>query len=182
MFDQDSKGLIESLAGKQGFSDVRWTVGADVVVEQWVRFKCTYGCDAYGSQACCPPNTPSVAECRELFRCFEHIAVIHFQKTLVPGEDSRIWKCEANKKVLELERQVFLAGFYKAMALFSGDCSMCPECVPTRAECRHPGSSRPCPEGLAMDVFATVRKVGFPANVLIDRSQTMDRYAFLLVE
>jgi hypothetical protein len=31
-------------------------------------------------------------------------------------------------------------------------------------------------------VFATARKLGYPIQVLTDRSQMMDRYAFLLVE
>ena len=33
-----------------------------------------------------------------------------------------------------------------------------------------------------MDVFATVRKLGYPIEVLIDYDQAMNRYAFLLVE
>ena len=33
-----------------------------------------------------------------------------------------------------------------------------------------------------MDVFATARSLGYPIEVLTDRSQTMNRYAFLLVE
>jgi hypothetical protein len=37
-------------------------------------------------------------------------------------------------------------------------------------------------EALAVDVFSTVRKYGFPIEVLSDFSQAMNRYAFLLVE
>jgi hypothetical protein len=33
-----------------------------------------------------------------------------------------------------------------------------------------------------MDVFSTVRKLGYPIQVLSDTSQTMNRYAFLLIE
>jgi hypothetical protein len=35
---------------------------------------------------------------------------------------------------------------------------------------------------MAMDVFATVRKIGYPIQVLSDYSQEMNRYAFLLIE
>jgi hypothetical protein len=35
---------------------------------------------------------------------------------------------------------------------------------------------------MAIDVFATVRKVGFPIEVLAEYSQEMNRYAFLLIE
>ena len=42
--------------------------------------------------------------------------------------------------------------------------------------------ARPSPEALAVDVFGTVRSLGFPIEVLSDYDQTMNRYAFLLVE
>jgi hypothetical protein len=42
--------------------------------------------------------------------------------------------------------------------------------------------ARPTPESMAVDVFATVRKIGYPIDVLYDTSQEMNRYAFLLVE
>jgi hypothetical protein len=35
---------------------------------------------------------------------------------------------------------------------------------------------------MAVDVFSTVRKVGYSIQVLADYAQTMNRYAFLLVE
>ena len=173
---------IDQLMQSKGFPDFRWVAGRDVVVEQWVRFKCTFACEEFGRNACCPPNTPSVGECRELFLGYGHIAVIHLRTTRAEGEDPRIWKHEVNTRFLELERAAFLAGFYKALALFPGDCSLCAECVSSRADCRNGGSSRPVPEALAVDVYATVRNVGFPIQVLTDRSQTMNRYGFLLVE
>jgi hypothetical protein len=42
--------------------------------------------------------------------------------------------------------------------------------------------ARPTPESMAMDVFATVRKIGYPIDVLYDTSQQMNRYAFLMIE
>jgi predicted metal-binding protein len=173
---------VEALIRSGGFSDFRWAQGKDVVVEQWVRFKCTFACSEYGRNACCPPNTPSVAECRDLFLGYERVAVIHLQATRAEGEDPRIWKHGVNARFLELERAVFLAGYYKSLALFPGDCSLCAECVSSRADCRNSGSARPVPEALAVDVYATVRKLGLPIHVLTDRSQMMNRYGFLLVE
>jgi len=35
---------------------------------------------------------------------------------------------------------------------------------------------------MAIDVFSTVRQVGYPIQVLSDYDQAMNRYAFLLVE
>jgi hypothetical protein len=33
-----------------------------------------------------------------------------------------------------------------------------------------------------MDVYTTVRKLGYPINVLSDYKQEMNRYAFLLID
>jgi predicted metal-binding protein len=173
---------IDELIASAGFPDFRWTDGSKIAVAHWVRMKCTYGCDEYGRQARCPPNVPSVGDCVEFFADYERIAVIHLQKAGEADAELRRWKKEINTRLLQLERAVFLAGHHKAMALFPGDCSLCPECVSKPEDCRRPESSRPTPEALAMDIFATVRQLGYPIEVLTDRSQTMNRYAFLLVE
>lgn len=59
---------------------------------------------------------------------------------------------------------------------------ICAECLPSRAECEEPKLSRPSPEGMAVDVFATVRNLEYPIEVLTDPADEMNRYAFLLVE
>ena len=66
--------------------------------------------------------------------------------------------------------------------LFIDPCELCKECSETRLECKNPASARPSPEGLAVDVFATVGALGFPIEVLKDYSQAMNRYSFLLLE
>jgi len=35
---------------------------------------------------------------------------------------------------------------------------------------------------MAVDVFTTVRNIGYPIEVLYDYSQEMNRYAFLLIQ
>ncbi len=173
---------LDRLIASAGFSDHRWTDGSKIAVAQWVRMKCMYTCDGYAHQACCPPNVPPVDACADFFADYERIAVIHIQKVGDTDAVLREWKKEVNKSLLGLERSAFLAGYHKALVLFPGDCSLCPECVARLEECRLPESSRPTPEALAVDVFSTVRQLGYPIKVLTDRSQTMDRYAFLLVE
>jgi predicted metal-binding protein len=92
------------------------------------------------------------------------------------------WSAKTNRGLAKLEREVFLAGYRKAFVLFMDRCHLCAECVASRVECREPKLSRPSPEGMAVDVFATVRQLGYPIEVLTDPSQEMNRYAFLMVE
>jgi predicted metal-binding protein len=173
---------LDELIASAGFPDFRWTDGSKIAVAQWVRMKCTYACDGYARHSNCPPNVPSVEECARFFEDYERIAVIHMR---VPGCDEdglTAWKQEVQPRLLGLERDVFLAGYYKAMMLFPGTCAVCPDCTGKRVDCRYPEQGRPTPEALGMDVFATARSLGYPIEVLTDRSQTMDRYAFLLAE
>jgi predicted metal-binding protein len=81
-----------------------------------------------------------------------------------------------------LEREIFLAGYHKAFLLFTGTCRFCEDCISDRALCKEPLAARPTAEAMAVDVFATVRPLGYPIDVLSRYDQPMNRYAFLLIE
>ena len=173
---------LEALFTKHGFTDFRWLDPAQVEVAQWVRMKCAYGCGSYGRIASCPPNTPSLAECRQFFAEYSAAVVFHFEKTVAQPEARHAWSRETNLALLQLERAVFLAGYHKAFLLFMDSCHLCVDCASAREACVNARQSRPSPEGMAMDVFATVRKLGYPIEVLREYDQAMNRYAFLLIE
>ena len=176
------KGTVEKIFREHGYADFKWLSGSDFVVSEWVRVKCMFGCGAYGKGGCCPPNVPPVAECRAFFQNYSAIAIFHFAKRVAKPEDRFAWSKDVNRKLLELEKAVFLAGNHKAFLLFMDECRLCEKCPGVRAECRNPKLARPSPESLAVDVFTTVRKAGYPINVLADYKSEMNRYAFLLVE
>ena len=176
------KSRIESLLKKHGYSDYKWTRPKEVVVSHWVRMKCMFGCNEYGDNAACPPNVPPVSECRRFLDEYESAVVLHFQKRLEDPEARHLWSQGINENLLRLERDVFLAGFEKTFLLFMDSCSFCRECPGARGECNRPESARPSPEALGIDVFATVRRVGYSIEVLADLTQTMNRYAFLLIQ
>ena len=173
---------LEALFEKHGFTDFKWFDPRDTVVSQWVRIKCMYGCADYRHNAACPPNVPSVQECREFFGEYVRGVIFHFEKTVPDPEDRHAWSREVNRGLSELEREVFLSGYPKAFLLFMDNCQICAECVPTRGECRNPESARPSPEAMGVDVFATVEPLGYPIEVLTDYAQPMNRFAFLLIE
>ncbi|MBM4444148.1 MAG: DUF2284 domain-containing protein [Chloroflexi bacterium] len=173
---------VESIARDHGFTDFKWIDPKDIVVSQWVRMKCEYGCSNYGRMACCPPNTPTVEECRQFFAEYRTAMVFHFQQVFKDTRKRHRWTARVNDGLSKVERDVFLAGHPKAFMLFQGACRLCAECVPARADCKKPDFSRPTPEAMAVDVFSTVRPLGYPIEVLTDRSQQMNRYGLLLVE
>jgi predicted metal-binding protein len=122
-------------------------------------------------------------------------AVLRFEKAVAQPEDRHAWSNEVNQGLLELERAVFLSGYQKAFLLPMNNCHLCADCsaqretckVPRSARaqretCKVPRSARPAPEAMAIDVFSTVRRLGYPIQVLTDYDQAMNRYAFLLIE
>ncbi|HUU69020.1 MAG TPA: DUF2284 domain-containing protein [Planctomycetota bacterium] len=135
----------------------------------WVRWKCRYGCGGYGSSLVCPPHTPTPAETRAMLDQYRH--AILFES---PGG-------EAKRIAVELEREVFLAGFYRAFGLGAGPCHLCKDCALDEG-CRHPDTARPSMEAVGIDVYATVRKHGFTINVVRTHDDEQHYFGLVLVE
>ena len=173
---------IETILHEQGYEDYKWLDPQEIVVAQWVRLKCEFGCSSYGKVASCPPNAPTVEECQHFFSDYKRSLVLHFQKIAPEKAERKTWSARTNLKLVKLEQAIFKAGYHKSFLLFMDSCEICAECVPARADCKEPKLSRPTPEGMAVDVFSTVRKLGYPIEVLSDINQVMNRYAFLMVE
>jgi predicted metal-binding protein len=177
-----SRRDLEALFIERGFKDFRWIDPAHIVTAEWVRMKCLYGCREYGRNAACPPNAPPVDACARFFKEYKRAAVFHFAKTVERPEDRHPWSRKLSLDLLKLEHAVFKAGFVKAFLIFFDSCGICLECPGDRASCKEPKLARPTADALAVDVFSTVRKLGYPVEVLSDYDQEMNRYAFLLVD
>lgn len=172
---------ISSILKKFEFKDHAWIDPKKIVVSDWVRLKCMFGCEDYVC-AVCPPNAPAVEDCRNFFKEYKNAIIFHFDKILDDPADQREWAKQINSKLLEAEREVFLAGYYKAFLILMSTCKICKECAKDRLQCKNPRLRRPTPEALAVDVFATARQYGFPIKVLKDYSEKINRYAFLMID
>ena len=170
---EEYKKFVE-MAVELGANDAKIIKTDSIVTAAWVHWKCRYGCGRYGSSLCCPPNSPTYKETRELIDCYRFALLVHFT------EDIKNSKIDPTEVVTTLEREVFLAGHYKAFALGAGPCRLCAEC--TMKECRHPETARPSMESCGIDVFSTVRNNGYHIEVLKDRSQNMNRFGLVLIE
>ncbi len=177
-----NRSEVKKLLANHGYTDFKWMKPENIVVSQWVRVKCMFGCTNYGRNATCPPNVPSVSDCRRFFDDYKTGVILHFQKKVIRPEDRHAWSKKVNLALVKLERAVFLAGYPKAFLLFMDSCSLCADCSGAREECKNPKAARPSPESMAVDVFSTVKQYDYPIEVLSDYSQAMNRYAFLLIE
>jgi len=107
--------------------------------------------------------------------------VLRFEKRCADKGERRKWGIERTRDLLALERDVFLAGYEKAFMLVLATCHLCAKCAATRAGCTLPELARPTPEAFAVDVFSTVRRIGYPIEVTTSRDDVMNRYAILLI-
>lgn len=176
------KSKIEQIIRGKGFNDSTWINPADIIISQWVRMKCLFGCSSYNMNASCPPNVPPVDECRRFINEYEHGVILHFSKLLNDPADRKEYCLKINKTLLQIEREVFLMGHRKAFVLFIDECQLCEDCSGNRGDCKNKKNSRPTPEALAIDVYKTAWKYNLPINVLKSFNEAMDRYSILLVE
>lgn len=173
---------IEEIISKHGYKNYKWIDPKKFVVSQWVRMKCLFGCNEYGNTATCPPNVPSFSECEKFFREYNEAVVFHFTKKVAKPEDRFAWTRKVNLKLLKLESEIFTSGFEKTFLLFMDSCNICQDCPGIKEECKEPKLARPTPEAMCVDVYSSVRQLGYPIQVLSRYSQEMNRYSFLLIK
>ncbi|MFB3892382.1 MAG: DUF2284 domain-containing protein [Phycisphaerae bacterium] len=142
---------------------------ATVQTAEWVRWKCRFGCDCYGSSLVCPPHSPEPRETRRMLDGYR--LAVFFEAP--PGKVKPV--------AVALERRLFLEGHYKALGLGAGPCYLCPKCA-FDSGCRHPDQARPAMEACGINVFATARKHGFEVNVVRSRSDPQHYFGMVLVE
>ncbi len=163
--------LCEAAKQKPHVKDARIISPSDVETAAWVRLKCRFGCDGYGQCLVCPPYTPTPQQMREVLDAYSRAVLVHFTP-----------QAEIKATVAELEREFFLRGAWKAFALGAGPCYFCKECNVEEQQCLQPHRARPAMEACGIDVFSTVKKAGFPIQVVRTTRQCPNYYGLILVD
>jgi predicted metal-binding protein len=152
----------------------------NIVTAAWVRMKCLYGCGGGDECRNCPPRSPTPIETRAVLDEFKRAVLLR----LGPLTDSDYDESHAQRlrtAALALERELFLAGHYKAWSMLCGPCELCETCV-MDGPCVHPEEARPSMEACGIDVFATVRNAGWEIDVVRDKNEPYRRFAVVLVD
>ena len=142
----------------------------DVVCAEWVRLKCQYGCDGYGSCYTCPPHAPTPERTRRILDEYRHLLLVHCKR----------WH-SVSRLVVKLEREIFLDDHPRAFAWGAGPCSLCRSCD-TSAPCQHADRARPSMEACGIDVFSTARRAGFPIHVVRHANDDWDRFGLIGID
>lgn len=165
------KELCEAARRKSGVRSARIISPSDVETAAWVRLKCHFGCECYGQSLVCPPFTPTPEQMRKALDAYGRAILIHFTP-----------EAEIKATVADLERDIFLRGAWKVFGLGAGPCYFCKECNVEEQQCRHPERARPSMEACGIDVFSTVKKAGFPIEVVRTERQCPNYYGLILVD
>jgi len=169
--DLSDETLCRMATEKAGVKDAKIVSPAGVETAAWVRLKCQFGCDGYGQCLVCPPFTPTPEEMRKVLDAYRRAILIHFEA-----------EAEIKAVVAELEREIFLRGAWKVFGLGAGPCYFCKKCPVDERQCRHAEQARPAMEACGIDVFSTVKKAGFPIEVVRTARQCPNYYGLVLVD
>lgn len=158
-----------------GASDARVIPAGMVIVDERVRLKCSFPrCHLYGETPNCPPYTPEPEFMRKALAKYSYAVV--FKNDVLPKEDfidDKKWhaghEAHQNKTgviVSEVESLAFNDGYYFALGFGAGGCktALCKGMYCQfldSGRCRFPLRSRPSMEGVGIDVFNLVTRVGW---------------------
>lgn len=158
------------LAVEMGAIEAKIIDVGSIVVEDWVRLKCQYGCGNYGKSLTCPPYSPTPEQTRRTLKGYSHAILMK-----VPDESMAV-----HDMIAKLERHAFLSGYHSAFGLVAGPCERCEKC--NLRHCVHPRLARPSLESSGIDVYTTARKNEFQIEVLKTRRQKPTYFGLLLVQ
>jgi len=153
---------------------------SQVVVAEWVRMKCLFGCDDVGRRRMCPPNLQPVRATRRLLTEYDRALLLEVGPIVGRGNSDRESR-RLNDAALALERDLFLAGHHKAWTMGAGPCELCDSCL-HGDDCPTPERARPSMEGCGIDVFTTVRNAGRTIDVVRDEGDEYRFFALVLVD
>jgi predicted metal-binding protein len=184
---------LKEMAFKDG-ADVLLPINPeDVVVANWVRMKCQFGCPSYGKKLSCPPYSPLPDDTRRVMEEYSRAYLIGYSGSIFKGYGDEDFGAvfpkalkNVRKSIFKLEKHAFLSGYYKSFSYgFCGPCTLCDKCVVEDGifTCKFAKESRPSMEAAGIDVFKTVRNAGLEVEVQISfEPDDLHMYTLLLLE
>ena len=163
---------LKDRAVKLGAEESKVIEVKTIEVAAWVRYKCQFGCSGFAESLTCPPYSPTPDETRKILNSFKKAILIHCQSRA---------HVDISKIVIQIEKEAFLAGYYKALGMGAGPCRLCRECN-LKGDCRNREEARPSMEACGIDVYSTVRNNGFTIETLYSAKCKADYFGMVLIK
>ncbi len=156
-----------------------------IVVAEWVRLKCHYGCSQYNTNWTCPPATPDPDKVRTILSEYKTALLLVGSKNCsdfyLNNGRKRISQVRCWKGTISLERMLFLEGYYKAFSLVGECCALCKQCAYPE-DCRFPQEKRPSVESFSIDVIGTLKNLGTTSTIATQTCDTYDYFGIIMLE
>ena len=171
MTDKSLRSLCAK-ALKLGAGEAKIIKASSIKTGAWVRNKCQFGCSGFGESLTCPPYSPTPEETQKVLDFYKKAILIHCQSGT---------KRDISEIVVEIEKEAFLSGFYKAFGMGAGPCRFCSSCN-LKKWCLHPEETRPSMEACGIDVYKTSRNNGFTLEVVTSTRCKANYFGLVLIE
>lgn len=172
---------MDEYARNKGANSTKLISTKKIVVAEWVRLKCMYGCKGYDRHFTCPPYTPTPEETRKTLKDYKFALLVEFSGLKEKEEQQKI-----HDVIFELERMAFLEGYAKAFGMTAGPCRKCGKCIAEKESdkkfCPHQDKARPSMEACGIDVYSTVRNAGYEINVVKEKSSEFKSFGMILLK
>jgi len=152
-----------------------------VVVAEWVRLKCQYGCGEYGTCLTCPPFSPPPEVTRRLLNHYQKGLLLRVDGINGGVDEEKRLRLKLNEAVVTLERELFLAGYHGVWGMSAGPCPLCESCDVANP-CVLPSRARPSMEACGIDVYRTVRQIGWEIEVIQTLESPCRLFGLVLIE
>jgi predicted metal-binding protein len=162
-----------------GAKAVKFIEPRKVVVENWVRLKCQFGCNAYGTRYTCPPYSPTPEYTKQMLKEYKSALFFTYQ---FRRDRERKKRQFVRRTIAKLEREMFLNGYYKAFAMGAGPCNLCPNKCDFSQGCRYTELARPSMEACGIDVYKTARNAGVKLQVVKSYKDVLTYCCLILIE
>ncbi len=183
--EREILSIIRPLGKKHGIDEIFLISITDICVANWVQLKCKYGCNKFGKSWCCPPETPTPDQVRTTLNEYKKALLlcgsIKSTQFYRDNHQKRRKQVQIWKGTVAMERQLFLAGYYKAFALVAESCALCKECT-YPLDCKFPMDRRPSVESFSIDVFKTLQNIGKHFEIAKDVMKEHNCYSLILLE
>lgn len=193
-----SLDILEEEIKKMAFSDGANVVLSinpeEVIVGNWVRLKCQFGCPSYAKKLSCPPYSPKPEDTRKVLEEYSKAYLIGYKGSSVFSKYDtekidevfpKVLK-DIRKSLFEIEKHAFLSGYYKSFVYgFCGPCTICDKCIVEEGilTCKFAIESRPSMEAVGIDVFKTVKNAGLELEVQSSVNlNDLNMFTLLLIE
>ncbi|MDX1972971.1 MAG: DUF2284 domain-containing protein [Candidatus Sumerlaeia bacterium] len=163
-----------------GLSGTRFLYTKNVVLSGCSRMRCNFDCLCNEKQYFHPPQTPSVEECRQLFTEYRYGLMFRKEVPCEPTPELSVWADFANM-IRGIERQCFLDGYPRALAMAVGTCQYLHRNDSFRP-CLYPNKHRPTFEALGIELLNTLEFLAWHEYAHRNEGDPFQLFALLMLE